>query len=153
MVKTNTQGRTSYRGGRCENCGRALFVSSNPPGVELHPFCRVCDSPKKVPQLQIGRGVLPKLPVLPKLKPQMQFGTVQRASDLPVKATEGQLYICTDDGNIYAFVRQSWMQAGTTKELETLRTQVKETVAKNYDKGNDRKAAIEATRRKKATRE
>lgn len=133
----------------CHVCGRKKWHDAI-PGQEIRTYCPTCEAPKKrtahddvPPQSQMlgkGRGVIE---------------IVESEARLPAEAAVGAMRVVSEENAVYCYINPDtgWMKVGTADEAADVVEGPQRKVKAAKDKKNNRRAAIEATKRKQAERE
>ena len=132
----------------CHICGRKKWHDAI-QGQEIRTYCPTCDPPKK----RTSHDDVPP-------QPQMlgdgsgQLRTVENKVRLPETGTVGAMMIVLDEGAVYCYISPDvgWMAVGTQEQAAEAVDAPATKVKKSKDKRNNRRAAIEATKRKIAER-
>jgi hypothetical protein len=117
-------------------------------GQEIRSYCPTCEAPKKrtafddLPQqrLKKGTGVL---------------RTVESKARLPKTEAVGAMRVVLAEGAVYCYISADagWVAVGTPEQAAEAIEGPERKIVKAKDKKNNRRAAIEATKRKQAERE
>lgn len=133
----------------CHICGRKKWHDAI-PGQVARSYCPTCEAPKK---RTAHDDVPPKSQMLGKGRGMIEV--VESKVRLPEKGIVGEMRIVSDESKVYCYINESvgWMDVGTADEAAVVVDAPAARVKKAKDKKNNRRAAIEATRRKQAERE
>ncbi len=131
----------------CHICGRKKWHDAI-PGQEIRTYCPTCEPKTKrtahddVPlqRLKKGTGVL---------------RTVENKVRLPATEAVGAMRVVLDEAKVYCYISElaGWEEVGTSEQAAEAIEEPERKVVKAKDKRNNRRAAIEATKRKQAERE
>ena len=123
----------------CEQCFRSMWVHAV-RGEVLRYYCPQCEK-----KLNINK--LDPLPKKPGVKRKV-VEIVWEKTDLPTDAYTGTIKVVKADGIAYVYTGTRWIEAASAAHTAELI----EEPERKLDRTNNRRAAIEATRKKIAER-